>query len=64
MAMHNDSKNFNVSHSTLHGIVQFDGIYRATFNCAINQEFSGKEEKELIKICKLLQECIMEFLST
>jgi hypothetical protein len=48
-AMHTASKNFNVPHSMLHRIVQCDGIYKFTFNCAVNQVFSEEEEKELVK---------------
>jgi hypothetical protein len=39
------SQNFNVLCSALCGIVQCDGIYKFTLNCAVNQVLSEKEEK-------------------
>jgi hypothetical protein len=39
MALRTASKNFNVPRSTIRRIVQCDGIYKFTLNCAVNQVF-------------------------
>jgi hypothetical protein len=49
MALRTASNNFNVPCSMLCRIVQYDGKYKFTLNCAVNQVFSEEEEKELVK---------------